>query len=718
MPLLLAASLFILSGEFPVAPERYAIAPNFQLASGAAFDGENYLVVWTDRRSEADQVYASRISRAGDVLDPLGFRIGQGSNPDVAWSTSSQSYLVIWKAPGYFQGFAGQRVDRNGTLIGSPIAIPNPQPGPLPSDPAIVSSPAGFLVTLRGLPATAGLFNRSGNLVRWLQMNVQASAASDGSGYVVFGPSSDLAMNKLVMSRIDAVSGETAIIRAFDRPNFAAGAVWTGDSYLLTWSEPAASIVGMFVDRDGNAISDVITIRGDQGYTSGWKSQSVGDGTAVVTWSATSADLSSSKVYAAHVTRRGAEEPKAIAATNDYAFVGALASDGSRFLAVSNRISSVPNYTADVYATILDASGAPRHELTPISMSAVKQSDITTAFLGSSTLTAWTEENGDGISRLDLNDRLVSEGSRFPVLASASDQALLIWLQQKVSSYALLASRVTDGGQILDDPPIELSNQALSPSSSLDARPSHPAAVWSGDSYLVTWSDDHAKLRLVRVTREGVVLDVGAIASAANAPQLHPTIAMGRDSALVVWQDGVIPGPGCMITCPTPPPEARILGLRVAANGQSIDSVPFSISPGLTAEFRPAVAWNGTEFAVAWLSVYQNRVAATRIVDGSKVGELITIADADARPAEVRLTAVGATWLAAWNEDGTVKARFLDDGVPFVISPIATSASQAYVASNGRAILAAYQRLTPGSTNVPRLFYRWIGADRGRAVRR
>src|SRR5439155_12573088 len=162
-------------------------------------------------------------------------------------------------------------------------------------------------------------------------------------------------------------------IRSFDRPRFATGIVWTGDGYLLTWSEPTASVVGLFVDRDGNPITDVITIRGDQGYTSGWKSQSVGDGTALVSWSVTSPDLMMSQVYAARVTRTGSEAPTAISVTNDYATVGALATDRSQVLAILHRIKSDPNYIAEVYATIINASGAPRQDPDVLTLSAGKQ---------------------------------------------------------------------------------------------------------------------------------------------------------------------------------------------------------------------------------------------------------------------------------------------------------------------------------------------------------
>lgn len=62
----------------------------FRLAG--AFDGTQYVVVWEDVRSMGREIYAARVTPAGDVLDPLGIPVGvAGVNlvgPKVLWTGS------------------------------------------------------------------------------------------------------------------------------------------------------------------------------------------------------------------------------------------------------------------------------------------------------------------------------------------------------------------------------------------------------------------------------------------------------------------------------------------------------------------------------------------------------------------------------------------------------------------------------------------------------
>ena len=76
--------------------------------SGVAFDGTNYLVVWTDYRGGATKVYGARVSPDGTVLDQSGFAISAaGSAPAVAFDGTN--YLVVWSDQ---DSIVGARVDR------------------------------------------------------------------------------------------------------------------------------------------------------------------------------------------------------------------------------------------------------------------------------------------------------------------------------------------------------------------------------------------------------------------------------------------------------------------------------------------------------------------------------------------------------------------------------------------------------------------------------
>ena len=88
--------------------------------SGVAFDGTNYLVVWTDYRQGAPKVYGARVSPGGTVLGQDGFAISAagGSGPAVAFDGTN--YLVVWSDQG---SIVGARVDPGGAVL-DPGGIP------------------------------------------------------------------------------------------------------------------------------------------------------------------------------------------------------------------------------------------------------------------------------------------------------------------------------------------------------------------------------------------------------------------------------------------------------------------------------------------------------------------------------------------------------------------------------------------------------------------
>ncbi len=84
-------------------------AADDQLGPRLAFDGENYLATWVDRRAGPDQVYYTRVAPDGTALEPDGRRLvpqdsaalqvapmpaSNGSGFLVAWLASGAGYVV------------------------------------------------------------------------------------------------------------------------------------------------------------------------------------------------------------------------------------------------------------------------------------------------------------------------------------------------------------------------------------------------------------------------------------------------------------------------------------------------------------------------------------------------------------------------------------------------------------------------------------------------
>lgn len=84
--------------EFGLDRPVLAGAPDGQAVGAVAFGASHFLVVWIDQRSGQD-VVAARVNRAGTVLDPSGIvvtrddRIAVGL-PDVAFDGTN--FLVVW----------------------------------------------------------------------------------------------------------------------------------------------------------------------------------------------------------------------------------------------------------------------------------------------------------------------------------------------------------------------------------------------------------------------------------------------------------------------------------------------------------------------------------------------------------------------------------------------------------------------------------------------
>jgi len=74
-------------------------APDNQSDPSVTFDGTNFVVAWTDERNISSRdVYGSRVTTAGSVLDPAGIPIatGAGEQFQPAISSDETSSLVVW----------------------------------------------------------------------------------------------------------------------------------------------------------------------------------------------------------------------------------------------------------------------------------------------------------------------------------------------------------------------------------------------------------------------------------------------------------------------------------------------------------------------------------------------------------------------------------------------------------------------------------------------
>jgi len=101
------------SSAIPVAPEPVQLAAGAVDLPRVAFDGDNYLVVWSD--VDAGEIHGRRLDQDGTVLDTEDLVLLNGSEPDIA-GRGSHFFVTASQAAGVF----GARVAGDGTVIDSP----------------------------------------------------------------------------------------------------------------------------------------------------------------------------------------------------------------------------------------------------------------------------------------------------------------------------------------------------------------------------------------------------------------------------------------------------------------------------------------------------------------------------------------------------------------------------------------------------------------------
>ena len=110
-------------------PITVSSAPDVQEQPQVVFDGTNYLAVWQDQRNGTYDIYGTRITPAGTVLDPDGFPVCQAVNgqelPGLAAGPSN--LLVAWQDKRYDNArphIYATRLDSTGAVQGPETPIP------------------------------------------------------------------------------------------------------------------------------------------------------------------------------------------------------------------------------------------------------------------------------------------------------------------------------------------------------------------------------------------------------------------------------------------------------------------------------------------------------------------------------------------------------------------------------------------------------------------
>ena len=519
----------VLTGEFLVDTiPNYRPRTNNQEMPAVAFDGTNYLVVWQHKTSSQYNIIGCRINQAGVPIDASGFTICSASRdqkyPAVAFD--GENYLVVWQ---------DYRSNSNWDIY-------------------------GCRVTTDG-----EVLDGSGN-----------------SGGIVIS---------------NAAGDQTKPAIAFGDTN-----------YFVVWDDQRPGIHDIYGGRvtiDGDILDGTgVQISNNNGTTPAIAF----DGTNyLVAWSTSSPDI-----YCARVNQlAGVLDPAGIAistlsGSQEYP---AVAFDGTNYLVVwkDNRNGGI--YGFDIYGSrvstsgnVVDPSGIPISNVTD------EQTDVSLAFGDTNYLVVWQDDRDFVTSnrniygcRIDKNGNVLdasgiaistaSDTQQFGAVAFGSTNYFVVWQDRRnyaTSKWDIYGGRVGTDGSVIDASGILMSSSAN--------EQWYSASAFDGTNYLVVWMDSRNTYTSgndiygIRVNSSGNILDTAIAISAASGSQNIPDVCFDGTNYLVVWEDNRNSGST----------GTDIYGARVSPAGVVLDTSGIAISTAADDQNDPSVAFDGTNYLVAW----------------------------------------------------------------------------------------------------------------------
>ncbi len=222
-------------------------------------------------------------------------------------------------------------------------------------------------------------------------------------------------------------------------------------------------------------------------------------------------------------------------------------------------------------------------------------------FNGTNRLVAWSdprsgERRGVYAARvapdgtvLDPNGIPVSSDSVecYPTaVASDGTNFLVVWERHGPNwDLDIRAARMSSSGVVLDPNGIAVSMVA-------DSRQEEAEAAFDGTNYLVVWQDERNRDRDIyaaRVSPAGMLLDPNGIAiTTAAGDQGVPALAFDGTNYLVSWEDNRLD-------------SFDVYCARVSPQGMVLDPEGIRLSRGVSEQYYPSVAFDGTNYLVSWI---------------------------------------------------------------------------------------------------------------------
>jgi len=626
-----------------------------QTVPRVGWNGQNWLVVWmTEREGNRYQLdlVGVRVSPGGTVLDATPIVIksaGQSSADHRPWSVACDgtNWVVAWQAldsTGSVWIIAGARVGPDGTVL----------------------DPSGK--TLRqdtwnsGANKAALAFAGDEYLMTWVELD------SGTAGFVVRGQRLTPALDPIGgVFKINLYSPSSA-----ERPSVATD----GTGFLVAWDEERyygySQLFGSRVSHTGSVLDpNGIQITGASGYTMFQPTVAWDGGNYVVAYNIDK-NFGDEDIYVTRVSSAGTvldpngKPVRTGPGNQNSASVTRAISTGVQVAWNDTSAVTTSNFNGGDVQTASATAAGTAGSTVDVSLGAPRQSFPRFAYSGPDHLVVFKSEvSGENrilAQRLDANGapidlepiRLAAGPSLTnPAVAWNGSNYMIVWENAGEAGHGqIYARRLTASGTILDPAPIPVMRGQMPDVGALGSNylivatdwesNSHfratfavrvgtngavlgarvpigayfdvwPRVVGFGNRWLAVWeqnvSHDSAQSSIVGafVGANGVSQGQFVISDGGNDDR--PDLAVGGDTALVAWEGG------------------DIFGRRIRSDGTLLDTPRgIVISGAPEKQFRASVAWDGTDWVVAYLDhrndPYPNQergdIFATRVgADGS-----------------------------------------------------------------------------------------------------
>lgn len=574
------------------------VATGNQISPSVTWSGQQWVVVWADRRTASQHIYGSRVSPGGEVLDPQGILISgtstEQNNPRVAGD--GLSCLVVWQ---------DERTTSSDIYCAK-----------LSSD-GTAGKAYGISTRTDNEQMPDVAFNGSTYLVTWCDYRNYAS--SDTDIYVIRVSKAGIRSGAEVLVSKSATTTSGAA-RSQRNPRVCN----IGGSWIVAWEDyrngadhsdiyaARVSSTAALLDKGGIAVATTLEdkILPSVAY----------DGNKIlIVWR----NGTSRRIQGARVSTGG------VVLDPNSKYISSTASGKSGCIAVGFGNQFVVGWSSldmnaceTLFTLVSDGGVAQSPDGSLLSLALNNQKDYSVVDNGAEYAVVWSatvdgqqkilgarvSHSGVLLTDAPINLTQSIKGDQTqPALAWNGKKYLLVWRGNE----SFVSTEWDIRGLLLSANLTPISSAAIAISGGAQSE-GRPDVGTNGSNFLVAWEDNRDaptqnytdNIYGATVSSDGVVKLIATAISSATGNQLLPRIASDGSGYMVVWEDYRTVNP-------------TIKGSRVSSTGTVSDTTGIVFPNTSTAQTSPSICYGNGSYFVTWSD--STKITACRVSSAASI---------------------------------------------------------------------------------------------------